>query len=117
MAICHDGDRGHHAVTAPRQQAQETRGLGFVRGLAQDAATRNDGGVGGQDHARLDRGHGGGLFGRHARDIGAGGFALAGRLVDIGGNDGVRGDADLGQQLDPARAGRSQHESRPARLT
>ena len=41
-------------------------------------------------------------------------LSLARGLVDIGREDGIRGDADLRQQCQPARAGRGQDERRQA---
>ena len=50
------------------------------------------------------------LVTRHPRDIGAGVFAALGGLVDVGGADLGRGQAQLTQKLATPRAGRSEDE-------
>ena len=46
----------------------------------------------------------------HPYDVPGRQFAAARRLVDIGGLDLVGNDADLAQQIEPARRGRGEHQ-------
>jgi hypothetical protein len=98
-------------VAAAGEHGEARADLGFVDGLGQDAAADGDDGVGGQGElARLmdDRG----LFGGQAAGMQARELVAAGCLVDVGGGDAIGGDADLGQEGEPAGARRGEDEGR-----
>ena len=55
------------------------------------------------------------LLARQAQGQLAGRLSLAARLVDVGGGDPIRHDADLGQRLETPRARAGENERRAAR--
>ena len=75
-------------------------GQGFAAGLATGPAA---GDIGGDAGLLLGQ-----TLGQGARR-----FVAARRLVDVGGNDRIRLDADLGKQRQPARRGGGENETGP----
>ena len=108
-------------MAAAGEQPQEGRGLGGVGGLAEQAAAERDDGVGGEHHVVGLGGDGLGLGRRRgAARRRAAVSPRAGRLVDLGGEDGVGDDADLREQVAGGAGWRSRGSaagaSRPGHL-
>jgi hypothetical protein len=100
-------------VPAPGQQRQAGPGLGLVLGLGQDPPSDRDHGVGGQDESvRPARRHDLGLGLGQAQGQQTRGLVLQRGFVDLGRLDGVRDQTDLGQEVQPARAGAGQDQGR-----
>ena len=99
-------------MAAAGEEREEGGRLGGVGGLAEQPPAEGDDGVGGQHHLVVSRGDGLGLGHGQAQGAGAGGLAAARGLVDLGGEDGVGDDADLREQLAPARAGGREDQPR-----
>src|SRR5712692_7048438 len=118
-------DRGEHAVLASGQEAQHARRVGAVGGLAEDFLIDTDDGVGGEHRelAQLAL-HGPlpacvGLGPANAANVTVGGFPRPQRLVDVGAARGMLAqhqyferNADLLQELAPARAARGEVDLR-----
>jgi len=100
-------------VAAAGEQVEAGAHLGLVRGLGQDAAADGDDGVGREDElVRAGGGRGnGGLFGGDPPGIEPRDLGLARGLVDVGGCDAVRDDADLRQEREAAGARRSERQA------
>ena len=86
-------------------------GGAFVQRLGQDAATAGDHGVGGQNEpSGVTLGDGTRLGFRQTGGVRHRQLGLRRRLIDIGGIDRARHDADLAQQIHPSRRGGSQDQ-------
>ena len=106
-------------MSATREEAEAIPGLVLGFALGQDAATDTDHRIGREQEAWAEidalRGHGMRgfcLFDREARRMTAREFGPGGGFVDVGRKEGVGLDADLLQQSQSARGGRSQHQLR-----
>jgi hypothetical protein len=104
-------DPGDDAVAAAGEQREKAGGLAVVGRLAEHPAAERDHGVGGEDRRRVvggvDRlglGHG------EAQRTDTRAFAANRAFVDLGGEDEVGNDPDLGEQRAPARAGRAEDQ-------
>ena len=89
----------------------QARSVGLVLDLGQDPPPDRDDRIGGQHQRvgllRRDRF---GLGARQAQRMVARQLALGHALVDVGGNDRVRDDADPGEQVETARARRGEDQ-------
>jgi hypothetical protein len=104
-------------VAPAGKQREEARRLGGVGRLAEQAAAEGDDGVGGE-HGRFVAGRDRlGLADGEAQRTGARALAPGGALVDLGGEDGVGDDTDLGEQVAAARAGGAEDQPRAQALT
>lgn len=104
-------DGGVDAVAAAREQREAGAGGGLIFGLGQDARADRDDGIGGEDPlAGPKGGNRSGLFSGQPGGMGARRLGLVGGLVDVGGKDFGRGEAEAREKGGAARAGGSENE-------
>ena len=94
----------------PGQKVQKATGLGLVLRFAKDTTAQRDSRVGAKGNLALTQIKGKRLGPGNAVDIVARLFGLERAFVDVGRANGVRGDPDLGQKLEPAGRGRAQNQ-------